>query len=191
MKGLFSGALVLALLMSGSSCKNEKNLPETNPVDSLKTGAEVMAELEAQSFEEDDIEGRIKNSISKAQAEFTKSEVEEKMPGLKNVKLVVDADCNLTITNEDGEGSMTKLNLADLDAKTGFSLIADMAPGEFPGLRIKTIDEKAAVEIYQGGKLVNKDNELVIFLATRQHVERITPIMLQSIQICQGTIIGE
>ncbi|MCB0640469.1 MAG: hypothetical protein KDC44_02480, partial [Phaeodactylibacter sp.] len=80
---------------------------------------------------------------------------------------------------------VTKVNLKDLDPE-GFGLIPDFDADEFPGLRIRSINEAPVVEQYQEGKLVKKNNELVIYLATRESIERITPVMLQMLYLCQG-----
>ena len=42
------------------------------------------------------------------------------------------------------------------------------------------------MEILKDGTVINKKAELVIYLANRPAIERITPYMLQALNICQG-----
>lgn len=107
------------------------------------------------------------------------------MPGLKDVSVEIGADCVLTISNKAYGDEVTRVNLQALDPN-GFGLIPDLNEGDFPGLRIRTLEAKPAVELLKNGALVTTRSELVIYLANRPAIERITPYMLQALNICQG-----
>ena len=137
------------------------------------------------ALEEGDKAGRVLASIKPIQEEFTRSEAD--MPELSGVEVSIDGDCNLRITNHASGEIETRVNLNQLDSN-GFSLIPDNAPGEFPGVRVASIGQEAIVEVYRNGELITRDNELVIKLVDRTAVERITPVLLQMMMICKGTI---
>jgi len=125
-------------------------------------------QLKAAAVDESDIYGRLQLTVAVLQEEYARSETA--MPGLKNVKISIDADCFLLIANQVNGGTTTRVKLRDLDPR-GFSLIPDLNAGEFPGLRIKAKEGAAA-------------NELIIYLADRPAIERITPYLLQAVNIC-------
>jgi len=133
--------------------------------------------------EQSEMDRRLQPTAVVLQEEFARSE--EFMPGLKDVKVSIGADCILSISNRAFGKEITRVNLKDLDPG-GFSLIPDVNEGDFPGLRIRTKDGAPAVEVLKNGVLINQKTELVLFLADRPAIERITPYMLQAMNICQG-----
>ena len=186
MKKLVFSLLGLMLLIG--ACKQSENPPvsEETPVeDSTQSGKEILDDLRDKAVSEDDLLGRLRSSLIPVQEEFARSE--NSMPQLSGVEVSVDENCQLTILNK-AEGEIaTKVNLGQLNTE-GFSLIPDMTEDEFPGVRVSTLDEAAVVEIYRNGELLQKNNELVIHLVDRPAIERITPVILQMIMICQGKI---
>ena len=151
--------------------------------DSRETGQELIDRLAAEAVDENDIQGRLQATVVVLQEEFAKSE--KLMSGLKNVKVDIGADCVLTITNNAFGKETTRVSLKDLDPK-GFSLIPDLTEGDFPGLRIQTLGGATAVEVLKDGAVINKKPELVLYMANRPAIERITPYMLQALNICHG-----
>lgn len=172
--------LSLSLWISLWGCKNDQPSSESLTV---REDSTLMEQLSARAVDENDISGRLKPTATVLMEEFTRSE--KTMPGLKNVQVTIDADCVLTISNEASGKEVTRVNLQDLDP-AGFSLIPDLNEGDFPGLRIQTKENKDLVAFSKDGELVRKKPELVIYMADRQAIERITPYMLQALNICQG-----
>jgi hypothetical protein len=180
--------LVLVIFIIQLGCKSDSGAPgAAETADSTLTGKQVIDQLKAQAVDESDILGRLQPTARVLQEEYTRSEAV--MDGLKKVKVEIGGDCVLSISNA-ATGELTKVNLKDLD-RQGFSLIPDLNEGDFPGLRIQTTGLKEVVELYKGGDLVLKKNELVILLADRPAIERITPYMLQALNICQGIQLPE
>ena len=179
-RNIYFIALLSALLLSACQDSSKPETPVIEP--ETKTGKEILDDLKAQAIEEDDLLGRLNSGIKTVQEEFTKSEAA--MPDLQNVQVTIDENCLLSIRNGNQE---TRVDMHLLNAQTGgMSLIPDLNEGEFPGIRIETIDQEPVVEMYQNGKLVNKNNELVIHLATRKSIERIAPALVQTVQLCQS-----
>ncbi|MFZ2899750.1 MAG: hypothetical protein WA004_14075 [Saprospiraceae bacterium] len=183
--------LVLVIFIIQLGCKSENGAAsdagDGAGVDSTLTGQQIIDQLKAQAVDESDILGRLQPTARVLQEEYTRSEAV--MEGLKKVKVEIGGDCVLSISNA-ATGELTKVNLKDLD-RQGFSLIPDLNEGDFPGLRIQTTGLKETVALYKGGDLVLKKNELVIYLADRSAIERITPYMLQALNICQGVQLPE
>lgn len=161
---------------------SESTTTDTTPADT-KTGNELMKELRAQAVDESDIEARIQRSLEPIREAYAASE--PTMDDLKDVKINIIDDCLLQIENNARGQQVTQVAIADLDPN-GFGLIPDQKDGEFPGLRIRTIDQKPAVKELLNGKEVNRNNELVIKLANRAQIEKIAPVMLQILYLCQG-----
>lgn len=180
--------LVLVIFIIQPACKSGNGGEgDAAGADSTLTGRQIIDQLKAQAVDEGDLMGRLQPTAQVLQEEFTRSE--KVMKGLKNVKVEISEDCVLSISNA-ATGEVTKVSLKDLD-RQGFSLIPDLNEGDFPGLRVQTTGLKEAVELYKGGDLALKKNELVIFLADRPAIERITPYILQALNICQGVRLPE
>ena len=187
---MYKKLLVLMLSLAVFGCTEEKPVASSDSETEInsgeapatKSGKELLEELKAKAVDENDIEARLAGSIEPLREEYTKSA--KAMSTLKDVAVSIDADCNLLIENSAKGKGLTKVNLKQLDTE-GFGLIPDLNPEEYPGLRIKSIDEAPVVEEYLDGQLVNKNNELIIHLATRESIERITPVMLQMLYLCQ------
>lgn len=180
--------LVSVIFVIQLGCKSDNGAASVaETADSTLTGQQIIDQLKAQAVDESDILGRLQPTARVLQEEYTRSEAV--MEGLKKVKVEVGGDCVLSISNA-ATGELTRVSLKDLD-RQGFSLIPDLNEGDFPGLRIQTTGLKEAVELYKGGDLVLRKNELVIFLADRPAIERVTPYMLQALNICQGVQLPE
>lgn len=164
---------------------NYRPVPENsrNPV-----SADPMENLRAKAIPEDDIYARVSQSLVPLQEEYSKAN--GKVPGIGKVTVFVDEHMTLLIKNElNNDVYETKVNLKNLQSDgKGMRLVPDLSPGDFPGLRIFTIDNKPVVETYKNGKLISTDDFWEIFLPTRENIERITPVMVQTIRIAQGKI---
>ena len=174
-----------AVLFSCQNAGQPTAEPGTDPVAAPGSEESVLAQLKREALPSDDLLGRLKQGLVRLQEGY--DQAEGRMPSVKEVEVSIDAECLLSISNKAAGGTMVQVNLKDLDTN-GLSLIPDLAQGEFPGLRIKTIEQKPTVLHYQGGRLVDKGDELVIYLADRTAIESVTPAILQSIYLCQGLI---
>jgi len=147
--------------------------------------AEQMA---AAALEEGDLLGRIRQSFIPLQEEYRKAN--GKVTGVGEVSISVDENFNLLIENRvNGSVEHTKVNLKNLNnAQGGMMLIPDNAPGEFPGLKVFVKDGQPGVQILKDGKLVREDRHLEIHLADRPGIERITPAVLQALNIASGNL---
>ena len=172
---------LILLFVSGWSWSCQPGAKDKEPA--TQTGKELIEQLEAQAVDESDIQGRVQITVEVLREEYAKSDAA--MEGLKKVEVEIDANCVLTISNKAYGNEITRVNLKDLDPD-GFGLIPDLNEGDFPGLRIMTKGGSQAVEILKDGTVINKKAELVIYLANRPAIERITPYMLQALNICQG-----
>ncbi|MBK6905124.1 MAG: hypothetical protein IPH04_20560 [Saprospirales bacterium] len=171
--------LPLFLFLSAWSCNQPAGEVGS---DSPKT-EDPVEQLKDKAVAEGDIYGRLQASVVVLQEEFTRSE--SSMPGLKQVKVAIDANCILSISNKAFGNEETRVSLRDLDPN-GFGLLPDLNEGDFPGLSIRTLGGKEGVELWKDGTRVHQKTELAIHLANREAIGRITPYMLQAINICQG-----
>ena len=176
--------LFFSLILFAIACSNEVPAEEPQTEESQEvSGQEIIDSLRSRALPEDDIAGRLQASIQPVIEAFAASE--PNMPSLANVEVTLDENCLFRIINR-AEGEVeTRVDLRQLDPN-GFSLIRDDQPGEFPGLRIATLDQEPLVEIYRNGELMTRNNELVIKLMDRKSIETITPVMLQTIHLCRG-----
>lgn len=176
-------AFFLSLILM-AACANDPKEPtsESASENGLISGADLIQQLRDKAIDENDWIGRLESSIQPIQEEFTASDAA--MEEIKNVTVRVDEACNLVITNFAAGKVETRVNLLNLD-RNNLKLIADNNPGEFPGIRVFTKGEQDLVETWQDDKLVGKSNELVIKMASRQSIERIAPVVIQTIYICQ------
>ncbi len=162
-----------------------------NPVPENQTAdpvADPMAAIRANAIPEEDIYGRVSRSLIPLQEEYSKAN--GKIPGIGKVTIFVDEHLTLLIKNEVGSDVFeTKVNLKKLQATgEGMRLVPDLSPGEFPGLRIFTVNNEPQVKIFKNGELISTDDYLEIFLPARENIERITPVMVQTIKIAHGDI---
>jgi hypothetical protein len=188
MKPFFWSLLILvgslvACQNASSDSNDSSTTAEEQAAQNKQSGEEILAELKEQAVSQGDFQGRLQTGINVLQQKYNDSEGQ--MPGIKSVEVTIDENCMLTISNQADGGSMVKVDLHKLD-KDGFSLIPDRNEGEYPGLRIRTIGDEAAVAYYEGGQLKEMKDELVIFLADRDKVGQITPAILQTVNLCQG-----
>ena len=178
------------------SCDNNKEVKaaaqaELQANDNSDGGGDVDAkksqieEMRTQVLAEDDYIGRMEKGLSTLRQYYQLSE--EAMPDLGKITIDLTEKLDLTIINElNGDVIETKVNLLNLNtADGGFRLIPDKNLGDFPGLRVKTINDEPLVLVYKNGKLVNKNNELVIFLKDRESIEKITPAVLQTLRVAK------
>ena len=78
------------------------------------------------------------------------------------------------------------VNLKDLETAQGsFQLLPDEQEGEYPGLLIHTKQNAKKVAYYVDGKLRQRAGELQIYMIDRDAIGRITPALLQTINIAQ------
>lgn len=112
------------------------------------------------------------------------------LPGLKGVEVLVDQACLLTIREEKTDGVWERrVHLKSLDtSNNGFRLLPDQNPGEFPGVAIRTLGDRALVEILHDGQPQPPESQLVIYLHDRAAIEAVVPALLQSIRLCKGSL---
>ncbi len=175
----FVPILLLLIIACNGDTPEAPQAPETPPP------PKPYENLRSIAIPEEDIMSRIELGLNTLQYEYDQSA--PSMPDLGKMTVLVDEACNLTIRNEkNGDVYETKVNMHDLNIEQGgMRLIPDQQPGEFPGLRIKTINDIPVVSILKNGKEITYDNELVIYLANRKSIEKVTPAMVQTIRICQ------
>ena len=178
------GTFLLCVLLLMAACGNDpkESVQEPNPDSELISGADLMQQLRDQAIDENDLLGRLESSVQPIQEEFNVSDAA--MEEIKDVTVRVDDACNLVITNFANGKVETKVSLHHLD-RNNLKLIPDNNPGEFPGIRVFTKGEQELVETWTDGQLTSKSNELVIKMASRQSIERIAPVIIQTIYICQ------
>jgi hypothetical protein len=180
----FFSILVILLPLFYWSCESNESPRDAPRTDSSTvSGREMMDQLRAQALEESDIAGRLQATVTVMQEAFSRSEAA--MPALQNVRVSIDGDCLLTIGNYPEPGAETRVSLHDLDPD-GFQLIPDQQEGEFPGLRIRTLDGRSVVEVKKKGGVLQQKSELEIFMADREAIGRVTPYMVQALNICRG-----
>ncbi|MBK7407703.1 MAG: hypothetical protein IPJ40_06235 [Saprospirales bacterium] len=141
-RNFFSILLFFVLAASWSCQSNDRKPGAASGTDTSALSG--LEQLRAQAVDENDIYGRLRATVSILQDEFSRSEAA--MPGLKKVSVEIDANCLLTISNKAFGDEMTRVNLQALDPN-GFSLIPDLNEGDFPGLRVRTLGGKPAVEL--------------------------------------------
>ncbi len=174
------------------ACGND-NPPEGNYAqvpenEQAAPAGDPMSDLRSRAISEDDIYGRVSQSLVPLQEEYRNAN--GKLPGVGKVTIFVDEHLTMLIKNEvDGNVFETKVNLKNLQSDgKGMRLVPDLSPGEFPGLRIFTVNNEPLVETYKNGELISTDDYLEIFLPARENIERITPVMVQTIKIAHGEI---
>ncbi len=154
----------------------------------LPTGASPTEQLSAMAIEESNYLERVRQSFVPLQEEYRKAK--GKVPGIGEVTIFVDDNFTLLIENKfEGSTYQTKVNLKNLNnAQGGMRLVPDNNPGDFPGLRIFVKDKNPGVEIIKDGKLVKEERQLEIYLADRASIERVTPAVLQGLNIANGNV---
>jgi len=188
--------LPIALLFIFAECKNETsntaNAGESNvqAVGAADTSSSTYSyeELKAKALREEDTYGRVKQSLVTLQDAYTKSE--GKIPNRGKVTVFLDEHLTMQIKNEyKGDVYETKVNLTDLNAENGgMKLLPGLAPGDFPGLLVFTLEGKGKVEQYKNGKLISEDNQLEIYMPGRASIERLTPALVQAINVAHRKI---
>ncbi len=175
-----------------AACKEEnaetqQQLPRENQTvvgeQKEPSGKDPLENLRERAVREDDKAGRIAATLIPLREAFAKAEKEGGGTLWKNVQIEMAEDCILHLFNQARGNEEIRVDLTRLNIN-GFSLIADRAEGEYPGLRIRTIGGQAAVEIYRNGKLAESLEALEIYMPERKHIEQITPIMVQLLRIC-------
>lgn len=178
----------LAIMVGLMACNQESSDSGFQKVDSnapvVPANGTPLEQIKAVALEEGDIIGRTKQSFIALQEEYKKAS--GKVPGIGEVNVFVDDNFTLMIENKaDGHVYQTKVNLKDLESEQGgLSLIPDDGQKiKFPGLKLNTKGGKAAVEHLKDGKLVKTESFLEIYLADRPSIEKVTPAILQGINI--------
>ncbi len=188
-KKLLGLAVVFSLFFA---CKNDSKDANLEHVEAnapiVPTGASPTEQLQAIALEEGDYLQRIKQSFLPLQEEYRKAN--GKVPGIGEVNIFVDKNYTLLIENKyKGSIYKTMVNLKNLNnAQGGMSLVPDNAPGEFPGLKVFVKDGKPGVEVWKDDLLQRELRQLEIYLADRPGIERVTPAILQGLNIANGTI---
>ncbi|MBI1225524.1 MAG: hypothetical protein GC192_09845 [Bacteroidetes bacterium] len=173
------------------ACQQDSKSNDYEKVDGnsiVPTGATSTDILTAAALEETDYLQRIKQSFVPLEQEYQKAN--GVVPGVGEVHVFVDKNYVLLIENTyKGSVYQSKVNLKNLNnAQGGMSLMPDNAPGEFPGLKIYVKDGKPGVEMLKDGKLVKEARELDIYLADRAGIERVTPAILQGLNVASGNL---
>lgn len=180
---VFTLAIAIGLIACKNESKDSFQNVEANAAE-VPANASPMEQIKAVALEEGDIIGRTKQSFIALQEEYKKAS--GKVPGIGEVNVFVDDNFTLMIENKaDGHVYQTKVNLKDLESEQGgLSLIPDDGQKiKFPGLKLNTKGGKAAVEHLKDGKQVKTENFLEIYLADRPSIEKVTPAILQGINI--------
>jgi hypothetical protein len=182
----------IALILIFAACKNEA--PNSNLDSNAQavgqaapgSSAYSVEDLKSQALKEEDTYGRVKQSLVTLQDAYTKSE--GKMPNLGKVTVFLDDHLTMQIKNEyKGDVYETNVNLKNLNPENGgMKLIPDLAEGDYPGLLVFTLEGKGKVEQYKNGKLISEDNQLEIYMPDRASIERITPALVQAINVAHG-----
>lgn len=180
-----------ALMVVFAACKNEpsNSYDEANAqaVGQDTDGAPAsLEELKARALKEEDTYGRVKQSLVTLQNAYTQSE--GKMPNRGKVTVFLDEHLTMLIKNEyKGDVFETKVNLKNLNPENGgMKLMPDLVEGEYPGLLIFTLEGKGKVEKYKNGKLISEDNQLEIYMPGRSSIEKITPALVQALNVAHG-----
>jgi len=170
-----------------SSCQNDSKSDGTSGSESLDvspTTETTLEHLKKNALPEDDYYARVENSLVTLQDEFRKAE--GKVPGVGKVTVYVDKDYRLLLKNEiDGDVIESRVSLRHLNPNNGgMSLVPDLKPGEYPGVKLHVLSGREGVEITKNGVVESEDErELTIFLPDRKSVERITPAIAQALNI--------
>ena len=176
---------IAAGLIACNSDTNENGLEKVDAnAAAVPANASPTEQIKAMALEEGDIIGRTKQSFIPLQEEYRKAS--GKVPGVGEVNVFVDDQFTFMIENKaNGHVYQTKVNLKDLESEQGgLSLIPDDGQTiKFPGLKLNTKGGKKAVQHLTDGKVVKEESYLEIFLADRPGIERVTPAILQGINI--------
>lgn len=179
------------LVLAFVACRNDNQKGdfqkvEAPPVSETPTNASPTEQMRAVAIEESNYLERIRQSFVPLQEEYQKAS--GKVQGIGVVNIFVDEKYTLLMENTfKGHVYQTKVNLKDLNNQQGgMMLIPDQSPGEFPGLRIFVKEGRPGVEKIKDGKLEKEERQLEIFLADRPGIERITPAILQALNIANG-----
>lgn len=184
----FSLAIASLLLACNSEPKEGNYQQVEQRSAAVPTGGNAAEQLTAAALEETNYVERVRQSFVPLQEEIRKAK--GKVPGIGDVTVLVDEQFNLLIENRyEGSVVQTKVNLKHLNnSQGGMMLIPDKNPGEFPGLRILVKDGQPGVQILKDGKLEKEEKQLEIYLADRSAIERITPAVLQALNIANGNL---
>lgn len=187
MRKIVFPVLTLVLLIFYWNCKSDTSHTDAPASGESHTSVvsenDLLEELKARAVDENDIQGRLQPTATVMQEEFSRSEA--LMPTIEAVSVGIDANCMLTISNRANGGEVIRVDLRALDDKR-LRLIPDLTEGSFPGLQIATIDDQPVVQVLKNGSVVDTRSELVIYLADRPAIERITPYIVQALHICKG-----
>jgi len=182
-------SLAVAMFFACNSDPKDGNFQqvETNSPE-IPENASPSERLKAVALEESNYLERIRQSFVPLQEEYRKAN--GKVPEVGEVTIFVDENFTLLIENKfKGSAYQTRVNLKNLNnAQGGMMLVPDKEPGEFPGLKIFVKDGKPGVEIIKDGKLLREEKQLEIYLADRQGIERVTPAILQALNIANGNL---
>ncbi len=181
-----------ALAVLFFACKNDAKDSNFQQVEAnspaIPADGSPTDQIMAAALEETDYLQRVRQSFVPLQEEYRKAN--GKVPGIGEVTIFVDDNYTLLVENKfKGSTYQTKVNLKNLNnAQGGMALVPDNAPGEFPGLKVYVKDGKPGVELSKDGNVVREERQLEIFLADRPGIERVTPAILQALNIANGNI---
>ena len=171
---------------SPPSAEPQTMAPALKTAEKKKTANQIMAELQANSFDAGDIYGRAKHSIELIQKQFDLSNNLRKKDGKRFISM--DEKFNITIKYEqDGELMEIKANLKNIDHRNGgIHLIPDKELDDWPGFSVGVLAGKPGVEIFKDGKKAKEERELKIFMADRTLIEQAVPAMMQALNVVHG-----
>ena len=165
MKNTAIGILVLLLL----ACSNQSTKEEPS--------ISSLSEVEEKRL------AYISSGVEKIQSLLEDSDGE--MEALLEPKIWVNSQMDILFTPDRKKGTTVRVALNDLDPQN-IHLIADEAEGEFPGIAISTYNGAQKVNSEPKKGNTSQSAEFVVYLKDRGAIEKLAPILLQTINIAQG-----
>ncbi|RMD99829.1 MAG: hypothetical protein D6816_14430, partial [Bacteroidetes bacterium] len=150
--------LILVAFLSSCTDQPAPSNPATPPTDSPPPSP--VEALKRRALDPADTLARIEAGLDVLRREYARSI--GVLPDLKGVEVRVSEDCLLTIREEKTDGVWERrIDLKSLDtSNSGFRLLPDQQPGEFPGVAIRTLGREPLVETLRDGKPQAAQSEL-------------------------------
>jgi hypothetical protein len=188
---MFQKSIILFVFLAlFQACGNEP-AEQTTAATGDTTAAQPltgMDALKASAVDESDHLGRVQATVKKVQKEY--DDTKGKMPGRGKMTVSIDNDFNLIIQNEvEGDVIKTQVNLKDLNPDDGgMVLLPDLKPGEYPGIRLLTINNKPGVVTYKNGEKQKEEPHLDIYMPQRNNIENIAPALSSILNVVHGKV---
>lgn len=183
--------ILFSILISAffSACQSDSKPTENNPepaaAEKQDQASKTIEDLRASALSEEDVFGRVEQSLVALQNEYRNAE--GKVPGVGKVTVFLDEHLTLLLKNElPNETIETKVNLRHLNPNNGMTLVPDLEPGQFPGLKIAVLDGMPGVTVTKNGELESEERALEIYLPERVNIENITAPLTQALNIAHG-----